>query len=279
MKGTNRIKLLSVFLIAAYLLSACSGAAPQSGSPVSGGKSQAKEVAFTGTVESVSAGEITVSGQVVAIDAKTVLDPNIKVGDIVKVEAQVSDTGAVTALKIESSGADDTTTDPGNANDTNTNADATNTNDNTTTGNDNINSNSNSNSNDNSNGAGGVEQEIVGEVEAISADSVTVGGVTYSFASFTEFKTPILVGDSVKLHLIVNADGTLTVREIEKTSGASIGDDNSNDNGNSNDDNGNDDNGNDDGDDDNSNSNSNDDNGNDDNSNGGSNSNGNSNGG
>jgi acyl-CoA hydrolase len=275
MKGTNRIKLLSVFLIAAYLLSACSGAAPQSGSPVSGGKSQAKEVAFTGTVESVSSGEITVSGQVVAIDAKTVLDPNIKVGDIVKVEAQVSDTGAVTALKIESSGADDTTTDPGNANDTNTNADATNTNDSTTTGNDNI----NSNSNDNSNGAVGVEQEIVGVVEAISADSVTVGGVTYSFASFTEFKTPILVGDSVKLHLIVNADGTLTVREIEKTGGASIGDDNSNGNGNSNDNNGNDDNGNDDEGDDNSNSNSSDDNGNDDNSNGGSNSNGNSNGG
>ena len=266
MKGTNRIKLLSVFLIAAYLLSACSGAAPQSGSPVGGGKTQAKEVAFTGTVQAVSASELTVSGQIVALDASTLLDPNIKVGDIVKVEAQVSDTGAVLAVKVESFGADDVI--PTASNDGTTTPAVSETPQVTSTPDPSV--------TQTANGAG---NEIVGVVEAISADSVTVGGVTYSFASFTEFKTPILVGDSVKLHLIVNADGTLTVREIEKTGGASIGDDNSNDNGNSNDDNGNDDNGNDDGDDDNSNSNSNDDNGNDDNSNGGSNSNGNSNGG
>ena len=258
MKGINRFKLLSIVLVFAYLLSACSGAATQSAAPSGGGKPEAKEVAFTGTVEAISAGEITVSGQIVGLDAKTVLDPNIKVGDIVKVEAQVSDTGAVTALKVESSVADDTTNSNTNADNTNadnTNGTDTNANDNSNTG------------NDNGAAVGGAEQEIVGVVDAISADSVTVDGVVYQFGSFTELKDAIFVGDAVKLHVIVNADGSFTVREIGKSVGTGIGDDNSNDdnsNSNVNDDNGNDDNsnsnddnGNDDHDDDNSNGNSN----------------------
>ena len=258
MKGTNRLKLLSIILVFAYLLSACSGAAPQSNSPSGSGKPQSMEVAFTGTVESVSAGQITISGQTVTIDAKTMLDPNIKVGDIVKVEAQVSDTGAVLALNVESFGADDTNTNSNvNANDNSTNA-----NDNSNASNDNV--NGNVNSNDNTNTAGGTAQEIVGVVDAFSSDSVTVDGVVYQITSLTEFKDAIFAGDTVKLHVIVNADGSLTVREIEKFSGTTVGDDNSNSNGN--DDHGN------------SNGNSNDDDDDDDDDNSNSNSNGNSNG-
>lgn len=269
MKSTNRIKLVSVFLVAAYLLSACSGTAPQPGSPVGGGKPLANEVAFTGTVESVNAGEITVSGQVVAIDAGTVMDSNIQVGDIVKVEAKVSDAGAVVALKIESSSGDDSTNaNDGNTNDDNSNATA---NDNSSTGIDNTNSGDNTNTADNGNSTGGTEQEITGVVDAITAESVTVDGVTYQFASFTEFKDVVSVGDQVKLHVIVGMDGSLTIREIERTDGTGLGGDNSNDD-NSNDDNGNDDNSND--DDDSNDDNSNDDDSNDDNSNSGSNSNG-----
>ena len=270
MKAVNRFKLLSIVLVFAYLLSACSGAATQSAVPSGSGKPQAKEVAFTGIVEAIGASEITVSGQVVALDAKSVLDPNLKVGDIVKVEASVSDTGAVIALKVESSVADDTTAGQGNTNDTNTNADNTNA-DNTNGTNTNANDNSSTGNdntavNDNSSVVGEVEQEISGIVDAISADSVTIDGVTYQFGSFTELKDAIFVGDAVKLHVIVNADGSLTIREIEKSAGAGIGDDNSNDDNsnsnvnddNGNDDNSNDDNGNDDHDDDNnSNSNSN----------------------
>ena len=274
MKAVNRFKLLSIVLVFAYLLSACSGAATQSAAPSGSGKPQGKEVAFTGIVEAIGAGEITVSGQVVALDARSVLDPNIKVGDIVKVEASVSDTGAVIALKVESSVADDTTAGQGNTNDNNTNADNTNA-DNTNGTNTNANDNStpandNTAVNDNGSVVGGTGQEISGVVDAISADAVTIDGVTYQFGSFTELKDAIFVGDTVKLHVIVNADGSLTVREIEKSAGAGIGDDNSNDdnsNSNVNDDNGNDDNsngsnsnddnGNDDHDDDNSNSNSN----------------------
>ena len=258
MKSTNRFKLLSLVLVFAYLLSACSGA---QGTP-SGGKPESKEVAFTGTVESVGAGQITVSGQVVTLDAASVVDANIQVGDIVKVEAQVSSDGAVIALKVESFGADDSNTnsDDANANDSNANDDNANANtndDNSNTGTDDA----------NDNGAGGIEQEITGLVSAISASSVTVDGVQYQFGSFTEIKDPIFAGDTVKLHVTVGADGSLTVREIEKISGTDM--DNDNSNGNSNDDDGNDDNGNDDNsNDDNSNDDdSNDDNGNDDDSN------------
>ena len=259
MKATNRLKLLSIILVFAYLLSACSGAAPQSNSPTGSGKPQSMEVAFTGTVESVSAGQITISGQTVTIDAKTMLDPNIKVGDIVKVEAQVSDTGAVLALKVESFGADDTNTNSNvNANDNSTNANDNtnaNTNDNSNASNDNV--NGNVNSNDNTNTAGGTAQEIVGVVDAFSSDSVTVDGVVYQITSLTEFKDAIFAGDTVKLHVIVNADGSLTVREIEKFSGTTVGDDNSNSNGNDDHGNSNGNSNDDDDDDDNSNSNSN----------------------
>lgn len=242
MKTMSKLKFLSIFLVAAYLLSACSGAAQSQGNPTGGGKSQPSEVAFTGTVEAIGADSVTVSGQVVSIDAKTMLDQNIQVGDIVKVEGHVSDDGTVLAVKVESFGADDSNTNAANDNSANANDTGANTNadDNTNAANDNGNANANSNSNDNSAGLGsGTEQEITGVVDAIAADSVTVNGVTYQFASFTEFKQAIAVGDQVKLHVIVNADGSLTVREIEKFAGTSMGDDNSNTNVNSDDSNSN----------------------------------------
>jgi len=232
--------LVSVLLLGAYLLSACTGVAPQSAG--SGGKVQAKEVVFTGVVEATGASEWTVSGQKITLDSATAIDPNVKVGDIVRVEANVSQDGAVVAMKIESSGPDDA---GANTNDTNSNSandNGTNSNDNANV-NDNSNANSNANSNDNgnanSNGATGMEQEFMGTVQAITTQSITINGITYSLAQFTEFKGAIAVGDQVKIHVIANADGTLTIREIEKTSGGAIGDDNGNGNGNSNDDNGN----------------------------------------
>lgn len=256
--------LMSALLLGAFLLSACSGAMPgQDNSPQGTAGSQATEVVFTGTVQSMGGGQWQISGQPVGVDGSTSVDPNVKVGDIVRVEARVFQDGSVLALKVESSLPDDTANSNGsNSNDIAANSnDASNANANT---NDNANTNANSND-DNSNSApSGTSQEFSGVVEAITTNSITINGVTYQLANFTEFKTPIVLGDQVKIHVIVNADGTLTIREIEKTSGTGIG--NSNDNGddnsnlNSNDDNSNDD--------DSSNANSNDDDSNDDNSNG-----------
>jgi len=218
--------MLTVLFLGAYLLSACAGAAPQSASPEKAQKVSASEVVFTGTVESMNGNQWTIDGQQVTVDASTALDANIKVGDVVKVEANVSQDGSVQAVKIESSVPDDAnanSNDTNNANDTNANANA------------NSNTNGNSNDNGNSNGndsTGGQQNEVTGVVEAITSDMITIDGVVYNLANFTEFKDGIVGGDQVKVHLIVNADGTFTIREIEKSTDIGTNDNsNSNSNG------------------------------------------------
>jgi len=262
MKKMNRSMFFSILVVLAYVLSACSGAqaVPSSNNNQSSQSGQVQEVVFTGTVDSMGGGEWTISGQAVSVDGTTAVDASIVVGSNVKVEARVDQAGKVAANRIELAGADDTNANA-NANDANQND--SNANDNTSNSNDNQadNSNSansnddNSNGNSNDNSSTGSEQEVSGLVEAITTDSITINGVVYMLADFTEFKDLIAMGDQVKIHVIVNADGTFTIREIERTSSAGIGGDNSNSNGS--DDNSNV----------NSNSNGNDDNGNDDNSN------------
>jgi len=126
------------------------------------------------------------------------------------VEANVSQDGSVLAVKIEASLPDDT---------------------NSNSSNDNSNDNSNANDNNNGNGNDAVDgqNEVIGVVDAITSDTITIDGVVYNLADFTEFKNGIVTGDQVKIHVIVNADGTFTISEIEKSAG--IGDDD-NSNGN-----------------------------------------------
>jgi len=246
MKKINRYSFLATFLVLAYLMSACSGAPVSDGNQQSQ-NAQGQEVVFTGTVEAVNGNQWTVNGQTITIDEAALVNANIAVGDNVKVEARVGQDGSVTAVSIEITGAE-----AANANSNNDNQNDSNANDNTSNSNDNQDDNSNSdNGNANDNSSDGEEQEVSGLVEAVTAESITINGVTYMFADFTEFKDLIVSGDQVKLHVIVNADGTFTIREIEKTVATGVDDGNSNNNGsddnsNSNDDNGNDDGGNDD---------------------------------
>jgi len=253
--------MASVLILGAYLLSACTGAAPsQSSDPAKAQKVDSSEVVFTGIVEAINGDQWTVNGQTVVIDGLTALDVNIKVGDVVKVEANVSQDGSVVAVKIESSVADDTNSN--SSNDNSSNANDNNANDANSNDDSNANDNGNGNTNGNDNGAVDGQDEVFGVVEAVTSDTITVDGIVYNLADFTEIKDGIVVGDLVKIHVIVNADGTLTIREIEKSTGIG-GDDNSNDDdqiGNSNGNSNGDDNG------DNSNGNSNDDDKDDDNS-------------
>ena len=106
--------------------------------------------------------------------------------------------------------------------------------------------------------------EAFGTVDSITVDTIVIGGQTFTIANGAEFKDQILAGNFVKVHFTLNADGTLSITEIETWDPALVSDGNSNDD-NSNDSNSNDDNGNDDNSsDDNGNDNSDDDNGNDD---------------
>jgi hypothetical protein len=235
MKDIHRLKLLSIVLVLAYLLSACSGVAIQPGVPA-GGKPQSNEFAFTGTVQSINTGEITVSGQIVSIDAKTIVDPNIKVGDIVKVEASISETGNVLAVKVEAFEADTaipTISTDGAATPAVTEPPAL-----TSAPDPLVTQTTN-----------GSEKEIFGVVDFLSTDSITVDGVVYPLSPITEFKNAIFAGDTVKLHVMIEVNGSFTLREIEKVSGTILednnttSDDSSNDdlNDDENDDNGNDD--------------------------------------
>jgi hypothetical protein len=267
MRNHKQYKLLSVVLILAYMLSACGSVPALPGGQLPQGD-QSQEVVFGGTVEAMGAGQWVVSGRSVSFSNSTAVDANIQVGDPVKVEAVVDQDGNVTALRIESASPDDLAS--GNSNDVSTNDgnltdNAANSNDgpvgNSNSEDSNANANGNANGNDNT--AGGPEQEVSGMVQAITTESITIDGVVYMISDFTEFKDLIVVGDTVKVHATASADGTFTVREIEKSSGVGDDDssnsngsddsDDSNENANSNDDDDDDDeneNGNDDGDDD-----------------------------
>ena len=239
MTKTTYFKALSFFLIGAGLLAACGGTLPPSTSSAGASKVDANLVAFTGIVEAISGSQWTVDGQTVSLDPHTSLDPNIAIGDEVKVEAKVSGEGAVVVLKIESAGSDDVVAA--------TPAEASSTPDPSGV-----------------QAHGGTQGEIFGPVEAITAETITVNGVTYRLESFTGLKDMLRVGDQVRLHLRIHADGTLTVREVERTmlssgsfgdnsnsSGSDAGpnhdvnDDHSNDNANDDSHNGSDDHGND----------------------------------
>lgn len=213
MKTISRIKVLLFVLIPAYLLAACGGTAPQALTPAAGPKVDANVVAFTGIVEAINGNQWTVSGQTLTLDPQTLLDPNIVVGDEVKVEANVLSDGAVVATKVESSKPDDVASTPS--------ADAvtSGTPDPISTPSPDASSTPDASSSPDAPApqAGVNENEVFGTVEALTATTITVNGVTYTLANSSEIKDALSVGDNVKLHVMVNADGTVTVREVENS--------------------------------------------------------------
>ncbi len=227
MKNISRFRVPSIFFVMAYLLAACGGTLSQTAAPAKGPKVEANVVAFTGTVEAMNGAEWIVSGQKFTLDPQASLDPNIAVGDEVKVEARVSADGAVVATKIESSGTDDTVSTPS--------ADDNGTPEPVSTSSPEVgetpDGNMSSMQDDSMSEAEGADKdEVFGTVEAITADTITVNGVTYDLTNSTESKDALTVGDLVKLHVTVHADGTVTVQEIEK-SATSFGDNRSNSGG------------------------------------------------
>lgn len=221
MKIDQRFKVLAFFLVGAYLLAACGGALPANALSAKSPKVQENIVAFTGMVEAMDGNQWTVGGQTLTLAPQVSLDPNIAVGDEVKVEANVAANGAVIALKVESSKPDDSastsfaevssTPDPlAMASPYASSTPAV---------------NSIPNASSTQAAAAGVS-EIFGTVSALTADTITINGVTYNLTNLTEIKDALKVGDQVKVHVTPNADGTVAVREIEKST-ASVSDNSS----------------------------------------------------
>jgi hypothetical protein len=80
----------------------------------------------------------------------------------------------------------------------------------------------------------GDEQEFTGAIERIGQDTWVVAGRTIAMNTATEMKGPFVVGDMVRVHAFLNADGSLTAREIARLR-ATQGNENSNTNANLND--------------------------------------------
>ena len=81
------------------------------------------------------------------------------------------------------------------------------------------------------------EVELIGTVESVTPESWTIQGKEVFVTPQTEIKDPLLtVGDMVKVHVLVGADGTLTAREIESLISNDVqGNENENGNVNEND--------------------------------------------
>jgi hypothetical protein len=229
-----------VLLLGGILLSACTAAPANQNTTSAGSDKPLTEVVFTGMIESMNGNQWVVNGQTITVDSSTMQDGSFLVGDTIKVQARVAADGTVTAKSVESPSAADlaesATSTPGPA--------VTETS---------IVFDNNSN-------------EAIGAVEAITDTSITIGGLTYTFSPGAELKGTIVVGTLVKLHFVTNADGTLSVSQVEVANPAEAGNNNGTDD-NSNGTNVNDNSSNDNSDDTNVNDNSSDDNSSDDNSN------------
>ncbi len=71
-------------------------------------------------------------------------------------------------------------------------------------------------------GSVGTEVELFGTVDSITGSVYMIGGKTVNTDALTELVGTIVVGNFVKVHASLNADGTYLAREIELISGAEV---------------------------------------------------------
>jgi len=61
-----------------------------------------------------------------------------------------------------------------------------------------------------------LKQEVIGTVTAIDATSITLNGTVYPLSVTTQIQGDVRAGDTVKLEIVTNPDGSLTVYEVGK---------------------------------------------------------------
>ena len=130
MKTTNRSKVVTTFLLIAYLLSACAGTPATASAPnVGGSKPLEHPVTYVGMIESIAGDEWTINGLTITVDPTVVRDGPFGVGDQVKVEGVVNQDGSVTVSRVELPSQADLSTLPQLGNDNEANANDANSND------------------------------------------------------------------------------------------------------------------------------------------------------
>jgi uncharacterized membrane protein YgcG len=78
----------------------------------------------------------------------------------------------------------------------------------------------------------GEDMTFSGTVEAISADSITIGGKVIALAAGSKLDSGVMVGSMVKVEVIQQADGTLLAKEVESETETEIEHLNGDDHGN-----------------------------------------------
>ena len=225
--------LVIVLALIAMLISACGSSAGQSApdtSSAGGGSKQAMPVAFTGVIESINGNEWSINGQTITVDPAVVRDGPFNVGDTVKVEVQVQADGSMVVNSVETPAPAVAVVVPSSSPDASGTPESFLSSPNTP---ESVSISTPepapSNSPDIQN------QEAFGTVTSISDNTIVIGGKTYQFANNAEIKNQIQNGASVKVHFILNADGSMTITEIQNfVHIQATGDNSSNDNSGSN---------------------------------------------
>ena len=232
MRSSRQYFVVAVVLLTVYLLSACDSVLPQNDEKPdrqAAIKVNAVEVAFTGVIETMNGNQWIVDGQDVTVDATIIHDGPFTIGDTIKIEGKLDQDGVIQATKIENPDFANPIPSPDPVE--TQSPEAVGTQEPVSTDSPNPDAISLPDAN-NKVGTKNDDNETFGTVEAINGDIWTINGKDYLVADFTEFKGLIEVGESVKVHVIINTDGTLTIREIERSKGfvddSSSSDDDSN---------------------------------------------------
>jgi len=169
---------LAAVSVAALTLAGCGGVVPSGALSVQDVEfnAAASNIEFVGPVEAIASDAWTVGGVPVGLTADTQIDSGLAIGDLAKVEATVAADATLTAQEIKAVELDSAST-PDAGSDT--------------------------------------EVEFTGVVGSMDAASWMVGTQTVAIDAATEIKDAIVVGDTVKVHASVLADGSLLATEIK----------------------------------------------------------------
>lgn len=231
--------LIPTFVFVTLLISACTGAIASTDTSSGGSKVNAAPVEFTGVIESIDGNQWTVNGQVITVDPVVIKDGSFKVGDQVKIEANVQADGSVVGTRVESptipiAVVTEVSTIPASTDDSISTMEVISTPDLVAPG---IVFDNSGN-------------EAFGTVDSFDGTTIVIGGQSFTIANGAEIKGAIAAGNFVKVEFIRNVDGTVSIRQIQLWDPAAVNEDNSTSTGNDdsashdqNDDNGNDDSG------------------------------------
>jgi len=217
MKARQRLALVVVLAAAGVLLAAC-GSIPPGVSVKLAPDGQSAQVVFTGRVDAIGPAVWTIGGYSLAVDAATVIDGSIAAGDPVRVVATVTRAGAATADSISlASGPvpSDLRSMQGmdffhELQETATPA---------TTGTVVSSGTPEPTSQGTPMPKKVGELELTGTVSSIGSGEWVVAGLTFLIDSRTHIDGTIAVGDSVRVHAVVDPDGSYTATSIGPAGG------------------------------------------------------------